>query len=199
MQLIPKWAELAVLVIMSKFLGTGIIWVLFPGSPLPHPDIDQWKHTMYTNESFICRAMSCHNLTRCIWYIYLHIFIDTMKWHKKYSYKCTYKPFKSDYKSCNVCNVLKSQQGFSNIRGCTASTYCTWTVLNAQYSCFTLEQFAVFCNIWECIVSIHHTGTVCSVLSVVLMFHTGTFLVFFNIWGCTVSMFLHWNSFVVVR
>ena len=21
----------------------------FPGSPLPHPDNDQWKHTMFTN------------------------------------------------------------------------------------------------------------------------------------------------------
>ena len=35
----------------------------FPGSPLPHLDIDQWKHTMFTNLILLCRALSHHNLT----------------------------------------------------------------------------------------------------------------------------------------
>ena len=30
----------------------------FPASPLPHPDNDQWKHTMFTNLSFYFRG--CH-------------------------------------------------------------------------------------------------------------------------------------------
>ena len=36
---------------------------MFPGSPLPHPDIDQWKHTMFTNANLYFRYLSCQNLT----------------------------------------------------------------------------------------------------------------------------------------
>ena len=32
-------------------------------SPLPHLDIDQWKHTMFTNSILLCRAPSCQNFT----------------------------------------------------------------------------------------------------------------------------------------
>ena len=36
---------------------------MFPGSPLPHPDIDQWKHTMFTNVHLYFMYMSCQNHT----------------------------------------------------------------------------------------------------------------------------------------
>ena len=36
----------------------------FLGSPLPHPDIDWWKYTMYTNDNLLCRVLSCHNCTQ---------------------------------------------------------------------------------------------------------------------------------------
>ena len=48
-RLVPKWAS------KEQFLGNEIRWVWFPGSLLPHLDIDWWKHTMFTNSWFYLR------------------------------------------------------------------------------------------------------------------------------------------------
>ena len=36
---------------------------MFPGSPLPHPENDQWKHTMFTNVNLYFSYVSCQNHT----------------------------------------------------------------------------------------------------------------------------------------
>ena len=77
LRLVPNWAS------KEQFLGDKIIWVWFPGSSLPHPDIDQWKHTMVTNHTYIVGVLACqilqviykksHNrfriLFQCLWQI----------------------------------------------------------------------------------------------------------------------------------
>ena len=37
--------------------GIGITWVQVSRLPVPHPENDQWKHTMFTNKSYIS---ACH-------------------------------------------------------------------------------------------------------------------------------------------
>ena len=72
--------------------GSGIIWVLFPVSPLPHLDIDQWKHTMFISVILLCSLPSCQNHTMVgiinrgyLFSIYWHLYM-TYRYCRWYNY-----------------------------------------------------------------------------------------------------------------
>ena len=46
-----------------KVLGLRIIWVHVSRLPMPHPDRDIWKHTMFTNFNLLYFSMPLQQIT----------------------------------------------------------------------------------------------------------------------------------------
>ena len=63
---LPKW-------IFGKGNGFKIIWVHVSRLPVPHPDRDKWKHTMFTNSTHIFQYASRDNSHRYVQIIVLLI------------------------------------------------------------------------------------------------------------------------------